>query len=65
MFKVNGKKTLELLQLMLFECLSMEYIFQVYDEVHFLVKVQAFPIGLVLYLHVWTYNRFVQVYYRA
>ena len=56
MFKVNCKKTLELLQLMLFECLSMEYIFQVCDGVHFLLKIQAFPVGLVLYLYVWTYQ---------
>ena len=48
MYKDNGKKkTLDLRQLMLFQCLNnyMEYIFQVCDGVCFLIKLQAFPIG--------------------
>ena len=43
----------------------MEYIFQVCEGVRFLVKLQAFLIGLVLHLHGCAYNRFVQGYYRA
>ena len=52
MFKVNGKKNTGTTSRVFI--ISMEYIFQVFDGVCFLVKLQAFPIGC-------RYNRFVQL----